>query len=112
MTNAQPTQREKQKSKSEDFSIVFETFRRLGSFEIGRLTENQPSCFNGNVAIRKYRVTIEEIEEPKEALQGRLLKLWHECDNHHHWQPLKCAAGELGIELNTNEAGKDRKKRP
>jgi len=98
------------KPKAKEFPIVFETFRELGSFDVGRLSDDKPSCFNGKVAVRKYRVTIEEIEEPKEVLANRLLKLWHEEDNHHHWQPLKWTASKIGVELNEKEFGKDRKK--
>lgn len=80
----------------------FETFQRISQFQIDRLTDNEPYCYNDIVAIKKYRVTIEEIEEPKSVLEERLLKLWHKCDNHHHWLPLKSAARALGIELKHN----------
>ena len=54
-------------------------------------------------------MTVEEIEEPKEVLIERLRKLWSECDNHHHWGPLKATAAELGIELDLKEFRTGRK---
>lgn len=59
----------------------------------------EPSSFNGDVRFRKYRITVEEIEEPNEVLAGRLQKLWDECDNYHHWTPLKEAAASIGYTL-------------
>lgn len=79
--------------------MVFETFRRMGTYDQMQLCEKEPSCFNGQVNIRKYRVTVETIDESKEVLAERLLKLWRECDNHHHWLPLQTVAKDLGIEL-------------
>jgi hypothetical protein len=81
----------------------FETFQKLDSWREGQLTSKEPWCFNGGVGIWKYRITVEEIEEPKEVLEARLRKLWRECDNHHHWQPLQAVAKELGITLTHEE---------
>lgn len=90
--------------------LAFVTFRKIGSYEVFNLTENKPSCFNNQVNIRKYKITIEPIEEPVEVLQERLQKLWDECDNMHHWRPLKDAAKEIGYEFKNN-AGTKRIKR-
>lgn len=78
---------------------ILETFKKLSSYWLSQITEKEPSCFNGMVMIEKYKITIEKIEEPKEVYQKRLQKLWSECDNHHHWRPLKDKANKLGIEL-------------
>jgi hypothetical protein len=95
---------------TEENSIIsFETFRKIGAYEQGTLQSHKPSCFNYEVSIRKYRVTIEPVEEPNEVLAERLQKLWDECDNHHHWQPLRGAAAQIGYELQGN-AGSKRKK--
>ena len=64
-----------------------------------------PSSFNGEVSIRKYRVTVELLDEPKEVLAERLLGLWRHCDNHHHVDPLRAEARKLGIELPKDESG-------
>lgn len=87
----------------------FETFREVGSYTMSGLIQKEPSSFNGNVQIRKYKITIELIEEPHNVLCERLQKLWDECDNWHHWTPLKNVAKELGYEL-TGDAGSLRKK--
>lgn len=66
----------------------------------------EPSCFGGNVYIRRYRVTAELIDEPKEILIGRLQKLWEECDDHPLYRnPLQKTALELGIELDNKTMG-------
>jgi hypothetical protein len=83
--------------------VVFETFRKIGAHEIGNLIQREPSCFNGIVSVRKYRVTVEEVEEPKDVLIERVRKLWRETKNHHDWNPLKDEAKILGIELSHEE---------
>ncbi len=80
-------------------SVSFETFREIGSYWIHSLTENNPSCFNGNVSVRKYRVTIELVEEPNEVIAERIQLLWDKCDNLHHWTHLRIAAQKIGYEL-------------
>lgn len=79
--------------------VSFETFKRFGQYEIGIAKRVEPSCFNGEVSVTKYRITIEEIEESIEAYTERLQKLWEESDNHHDWQPLKYEAEKKGVVL-------------
>lgn len=50
---------------------------------------HEPFCINYSVEVRKYRTTIEIVEEPIEVIHERLEKLWRECDNIHHWTPLE-----------------------
>lgn len=88
---------------------VIETFKELRGYWLNDLIKENPSCFNGMVDVEKYRVTIEKIEEPKEVYQERLQKLWDECDNHHHWNPLKATAKRLGVEIK-GSAGSKRKR--
>ena len=82
-----------------DDTISFETFRKIGSYEQSLLCSKEASCFNGKVSIRKYKITIEPIEESNEILSERLHKLWDECDNYHHLGPLKKVAEQIGYEL-------------
>lgn len=82
--------------KQPEYPIVIETFRDVGKWEIRNWRDDTPSAFNGIVRYKKYRVTIEEIEEPIETYQERLEKMWVECDNWHHWSPLKAAAESIG----------------
>lgn len=95
-----------------EYPKVIETFRDVGNYQIGEWeSDNEPTCFNGWVHVRKYRITIEEIDEPVEVIRSRLLKLWHESDNHHHYEPLHAIGLRYGIELANKEFGKDRKRR-
>ena len=89
---------EKKESIENDI-ITFETFRKMGSYEMGNLKSNEATCFNGNVNVRKYKVTIELIEEPNELIIKRLQKLWDECDNDHYWTPLRIEAKKYNYEF-------------
>lgn len=90
---------------------IFETFGEISPFQMAALLQAEPSCFNGMVRVKKYRITIEEVEEPLEVLEARLMKLWTESGNHHHAQPLRNAAAALGIELPYNKFGSLREKK-
>jgi len=79
--------------------LIFETFRKIRDYEIGNLRQENPSSFNGSVSVKRYRVTIEEIEEPDDVIRERIQKLWDECKNHHHWGPLQAVAKRYGLEL-------------
>lgn len=92
------------------YPIIFETFRDIGSYEVVNLSDLNPSCFNNWMRVRKYKITIELIEEPIEIIQERIKKIWRECDNHHHWGVIKKSAEEYGVELNMDDMGKDRKR--
>jgi hypothetical protein len=87
----------------EPVRLVFETFRNIGAWEQGNLTQNEPSCFNGFVRVKKYRVTIEEVEEPKEVIEERLRKLCRESRNHHDTTLLQATAQRMGITLSYDE---------
>jgi hypothetical protein len=79
--------------------IVFETFNSIGEWTIHSLQQNEPSCFNREVRVVRYRVTIEEIEEPLDVLAERLRMLWETSRNIHDYDPLISEATRLGIEL-------------
>lgn len=87
------------KINSKNNTISFETFRKIGSYTIDNLKQEKADCFNGLVSIKKYKVTIELIEEPKDVLSERLQELWDLCNNIHHWNTLKQSAKEIGYEL-------------
>jgi hypothetical protein len=107
MAKSSKKQKDVTNKKNEENNVVsFETFRNIDLYEQRNLQDKEPSCFNGSVKIRKYRVTIELIEEPNEVLAERLQKLWDECDNHHHWRPLKDKALQIGYELKGNAGSK------
>lgn len=75
-----------------------ETFRAIGDYEFNGYSFNnkEPSCFNGAVNIKKYKITIEIVDEPLEIYNERLEKLWVESDNYHHYRPLQCVAESIG----------------
>ena len=87
-------------------STSFETFRSIGSYEIGNLTKKEPTLFNGDVRIKKYKITIEEVIEPQEVYEQRIQELWDKCDNMHHYTPIKNTAKKLGYELKGNHGSK------
>lgn len=69
-------------SKSQ-FPITFETFRCIDGYQQAAITLDEPAAYNGLVQVKRYRVTVEEIEEPDEVICSRLQRLWDECKNHH-----------------------------
>lgn len=85
---------------------TFETFRNPAGYSLMQLRQEEPSCFNGAVAVKRYRITAEEIQEPDEVIVERIRKLWRECSNHHHWDPLQRAAAKYGVKLAHADIGK------
>jgi hypothetical protein len=86
-------------------TMTFETFKKFGSYECRSLTEGF-GCWNGEVSVRKYRVTIEPVEEPNEVVCARVQHLWDTSDNWHHSGPLQAAANSLGYVLQGQRGGK------
>jgi hypothetical protein len=82
---------------------VFETFREMSSYEISNITEDKPTCFNGYVSVRKYKITIELIDEPVEIIQDRIKELYNKSTNHHDWQPLQNEAKKYGMDRLTHD---------
>jgi hypothetical protein len=89
--------------------ISFETFKKIGTYEISNIKKDEPSCFNSIISIKKYKITIEEVEEPKEILAERIQKLWDICDNYHHWTAIENAAKSIEYKL-IGSAGNNRPK--
>jgi len=78
---------------------VIEMFHDPG-WTLRNYTRNEPSFVN-NLTMRKFRVTIELIDEPVEVLRERLIRLWRESENNgHYYNDAKQAAEELGIDWN------------
>lgn len=73
------------------------------------LRQEEPSCFNGEVRFRKYRVTFERVDEPHEVLAARIQTLWDTTTNHHHTDSLRNAAASIGYKL-VGERGSARHK--
>ena len=79
--------------------VSIETFRDIGSYELRNLQQGEPSCFNGIVRAEKFIVTVEKVVEPVEVVRARIQKMWDECDNHHHREPLIRAGLKYGLDL-------------
>ena len=75
----------------------------------GIVEKREPSSFNGDVEIKKYKITIEEIEEPKEILCKRLEELWTHENNFHQYHLLEKEAKKLDYEFK-GEFGKKEEK--
>lgn len=74
--------------------------------------EDQPRVFNGELSLRKFRITVEVINEPIDVLRDRLRKLWRESEPNIHARPvMHQAARELGIELDAQGQGADHRSR-
>lgn len=84
------------------YPIIFETFREVGNWEKSTLRSDTPSCLNGWVNYRKYKITFELVEEPKEVLEKRLEMLWVTGYNMHHYTPLQIAASKIGYTFKGN----------
>lgn len=97
------TTKRRSKEKLDDDKIVIETFSRLGAYEVGRLRQDTPFCWNGIVGVERYRITVEKIEEQPEIIHERIKKLWRESRNHHDRTPLLRAAAKFGCELSRAE---------
>lgn len=94
------------KSTEPRYPMVLEQFGEPYLSGVGR--NDVPSCLNGVIQVRRYRVTVELIDEPVDDIRARIVGLWRTCDNHHHWDSLRKAAAKVGLELSMNDFGKDR----
>ena len=79
--------------------MEFETFKTIGSYQQHNLEMKEPSCFNGTVEVRKYKVTVELVEETDEVIRERIQLMWDKIDNHHHRTPLRREAAKYGLNL-------------
>lgn len=67
-----------------------------------------PMAMNGGVNVRKFKVTIEMIDEPIEVIQNRIQDLWDKCDNYNNCTPLKNEAKKYGYDLKGDAGNKRR----
>jgi len=56
---------------SETFPQVITTFMKPEYYFLNQIKREQPTCFNGSVSIKRYRITVEEIQDPTELLCAR-----------------------------------------
>lgn len=62
----------------------------------------RPSVCGGEVFYKRYRYTIEEVQEPYEVITGRLQFLWETSTNLADTIPLQVEARKLGYALRGN----------
>ncbi|MFK4706155.1 hypothetical protein ABIC83_002994 [Roseateles asaccharophilus] len=55
--------------------IVHEIFGLPGDWQLRNLGSTSPRVLNGEVSVKRFRVTVEEIIEPPEVLAGRIREL-------------------------------------
>ncbi len=89
---------------TEQESII--TFRDVRGYELKGLQQESFSCFNGDVRIDKYIVTVEKIKEDPEVYKNRLQLLWDYSKNHHDSLPLLNKAKEIGYILKNHRGTK------
>lgn len=87
----------------------FETFKKFGMYEEHTLKHDSPSAVNREVRFKKFRIIVEEVDEPVEIYQQRLQYLWDTCDNHHNVEAIRNGAKSIGYELK-NSYGTKRNK--
>jgi hypothetical protein len=92
---------------------VLETYDNF-DYELTKATRvpNVPSVGNFDVLIRRYRITVELIDEPHEVLVERLRGLWRKTDNYHDYDKLCREAKTLHVKLDPTEFGADVKGGP
>ena len=77
----------------------FETYNEISEYTKINLISNEPTCFNGMVRVRRYKVSVELIDEDEDIIRARIQKLWDECSNTHNWDGLKSEAKKYGLKL-------------
>ena len=89
----------------------FFTFKDITEYDVDNLKwYSTPYCFNETISIRKRKVTIEIIDEPREVLIERVQGMWDECDNIHYRPLIKAEAKKLNYVL-INSSGSKRIKK-
>jgi hypothetical protein len=78
---------------------VIETYKNPVYWMPTDITEGHPTCIEGVVNIRKYRVTCHIIDEPKAVLCARLQDLWGKASSTQDIEYLKFEADLLDYQL-------------
>lgn len=103
------TKKTQRKPKRFDPPVVIETFKRPGYHDIRQYVDSPfdaPWCHNDSVGVRRYRITIELIEETEEVLAERVLSLWRGAANFRQVEPLRAEAAKYGLVLRQEEFAK------
>lgn len=76
-----------------------EVFGKPSEYILTSMGKAEPNVWNSVVNVKRYRVTVEEIEEPQEVLKERLLALLNQRGHISHRQCIRDEAKRLGIDL-------------
>lgn len=76
-----------------------EVFGLPNDYVLGQLGRQEPAVWNGEVLVKRYRVTVEEIEEPLPVLKERLEKLLKKRGHISHHAAILAEAKRLGVTL-------------
>mgnify|MGYP006370780029 FL=1 len=90
----------------------FTTFMPVDNYSASQMTQDAPSSFNGMVRVRRYRVTVELVDEPIETIRARIVDLWERNDNHHQWDAIRTEAARYGLDLTPYARGSKKAVRP
>lgn len=77
-----------------------ECFGQPNDYMLGQLGKKESVVWNGEVLVKRYRITVEEIEEPMSVLKERLEALLHKRGHVSDYASILAEAKRLGIELN------------
>ena len=66
---------------------------------LAQLGKTEPNVWNGEVSVKRYRITVEEIEEPAEVLKERLQALLKRRGHIDDVDAIRAEANRLGITL-------------
>ena len=77
---------------------VYETFYKLKELTVQNMIETEPSCDLQEARVIKYKITIEEVEEPIGVIQERIKNLLNTVDIA-RIRVLKEAGKKYGLEL-------------
>jgi hypothetical protein len=78
-----------------------EVFGMPSEYALNSLGKTEPNVWNSKVNVKRYRITVEEIDESKEVIKERLLEMLKQRGHISHPQSIREEAKRLGIDLQT-----------
>lgn len=93
------------------FPFVIETFHEMGWYEKNQLVTPSPSVGNGAARVRRYRVTVELIDELDDVILERILALYDRPAVTFHDRETLRAYARRALKINLQEVIQQRQKR-
>ena len=92
------------------YPLVYESYSdNEWSIRSNAAAFSRPLAVAGQVRVRRFRITVELLDEPVDVIQGRIRALWRESTNHKMRVELTECAAEYGMVLDPQEWGIDAK---